>query len=217
MDKSIFTSLLTMRDEPLFRTTFKLSPDAASALKWLSDEHGIQFKDIMNRIMADRRNLNNLNNQSECLGEVLEELKKSESDAKQRAKRKTLLVSQASMRMLRNVCEEHMIARDALVEQIILSSKSCIEEIVQEMEQRRREALEMMAPWLLEGKEICNRMMEILDPQDPIIELMDRVYALANNAGVAIKGQVRIGEQYDLIASLQPLHNISEFAGGVDA
>ena len=149
--------------------------------------------------MADQRSNHNGEAHSTCLEEILDELKTKERETIKRTRRKTLLVSQASMRLIRQICEENLIARDALVEQIILSSKSCIEEIVQDMERRRREALELISPWLNEGREISNKIMKILDPQDPIIELFDRVYNFADNAGAAIKGEVRIGEQFDLI------------------
>ncbi|MDP8238783.1 MAG: hypothetical protein P9X24_06820 [Candidatus Hatepunaea meridiana] len=168
--REIFTSLLNRRAESSFRTTFTISQEAVDGLKWLSDNLGIAFKDIIDTILNEHQPNTDNSENSTCIQEIISKLNGVQFETIKLSIRKTLSVSQNAIHSLSQLSKDKNISRDILVNQIIIYSRSCIEEMIVEIEKNHKEALQMINNWVQEGKNIDEKLHEMLAPNDLIVD-----------------------------------------------
>lgn len=100
------------------RTTFRLSDQAEALLKFLSDCQGIPEREILERHTSD---LYAEPHNSPLLVDILKKAKGALSQ--ENTQRRTHLVTEETIDMLKRLCSRHDVSRDELVEQIIHLAK----------------------------------------------------------------------------------------------
>ena len=164
------STALDLRGRQSVRATFRLSEACIDAISILSAQLGIKQKSIFDHLMENDQVLKNM----------ASELENTEFDRHQRIQ-KTFVISRRSLSFLDMISSEHNAPRDALVE---YSVRRLLPIIAKERKkhEKRKELLAEISKHFANGWSLLSKSEEMLGKDDPIVNKMQTVMSVYENA-----------------------------------
>lgn len=163
-----FTS--DLRGRQSVRATFKLSEGCIEAISIVAAHLGIKQKSLFDHLVEDARSL-------KSIAREIQNIKLTRQGRVQ----KTFVISRRSLLSLENISKNFNAPRDALVE---LSVQRLLPIIAKEREkhEKRKKMLNEIARHLEEGERLLNKTKEIFGEEDTIVEKLESVMTVYDNA-----------------------------------
>ena len=163
-----FTS--DLRGRQSVRATFKLSEGCIEAISIVAAHLGIKQKSLFDHLVEDARSLKS----------IAREIKNIKLTRQGRVQ-KTFVISRRSLLSLENISKNFNAPRDALVE---ISVQRLLPIIAKEREkhEKRKKMLNEIARHLEEGERLLNKTKEIFGEEDTIVQKLESVMAVYDNA-----------------------------------
>lgn len=166
--KEIFAGLIDRAREPVIRTTFMLSRDAVNALQWMSDELDVQIRDVAHLALCNNEQSPVHSASGTCVEEILDRITNSAApDRTDYTERRNLSLRQDTVDTLNGLARKHEIARDVLINHMILYARECLAEMVRERDEERQAVMAELDHWLQYADKVLDRVSSALNDTDP--------------------------------------------------
>lgn len=197
-----------LRDRQSVRTTFKISQDSVETIGILAKHHGVSFKEIFDNLSTQflkERFLKKLANKEELeqapllqqLAHIAEKYMAQKgdqyADRQKGLVRKSQVVSRGALRTLNEVSKEYQIPRDLLVDWSLVIMRDKFEKDIKATREKYQEAYEIIAELNSHASNAVEKLWELLDPDDPILERFASVGAVLEDLHSAIKSNLDNG------------------------
>ncbi len=151
------SSLLEQRS---VRTTFKLSESGKNALDWLINSTKLKPKELFDAMLIKENRI----------GAAMDYAVGEAGSRPTKQIRKTLVVSKRALRLLNRYSQKQKIARDVIVENLILLFKALIESIAEKEKQQEKKALDLIYDFASSASSLEEKLKTMLDEDNPIVD-----------------------------------------------
>ena len=173
-------SKISLSEKQSVRTTFKLSEDCINAIDWLLKTNNLKPKELFDLICSN----------NDLVNLAAEAAKINEKNISAKYKRKTFVISKRVLRLLNKKSEEHTISRDLIVEKLILLFKALLEKHTEEEKQKEEKALSIISDFWSKAEKIENKLKDLLDDDNPILDRFGVVIVIIMNLVSAIESKL---------------------------
>lgn len=170
------------------RTTFRFSEDSLNAINWLVESHELKPKEILDALCADER----------FLTYVIQAVKDENKEASAvKRNRKTFVISKKALRLLNKYSRENQVARDRIVENLILSFKSVLQQQAEKEKEQEKEAKEIISGLCKQAYSVEEQLKDLLHEDNPILDRFGEVVVVLDNLVGAIEAKLTNGVPID--------------------
>jgi len=196
--KNIWKAAKNELAEKTLRTTFRLTKEANEALNWLVEDHRYTLKSVID-LLCLNVNLGRDSDLAEdtVLSSVIKLSKSFDFGDLDRSVRRTMAVSDKSIRILNHVSRKFGIQRDFLVDRGALFLKSLFEQSKEEEKRNHQEAFELIDKFYTSAKDLEDKLLILLDIDDPIRVGFSIMVARLEYLRIDIKNEIEKGMPID--------------------
>ena len=168
--------------QPVVHSTFRLSHEAQSAIKHLSDSLGFKNAELFERLLILFEGLEKTKNPISLM----------EANGKTKGIRKTYIVKKETLSKLSKLAKAKNATRDLLIEKASLAFKNMLEETLSDKKERYRAILEKtINPFWSKAEDMERKLSDELGSDDPIVKRIGYIVILAMNLSMAIENYVK--------------------------
>lgn len=175
-----WVSKTSLSEKQSVRTTFKLSEDCINAIDWLLKTNNLKPKELFDLICSN----------DDLVNLAAEAAKKDDKNISVKHTRKTFVISKRTLRLLNKKSEEQTLSRDLIVEKLVLLFKALLEKHTEEEKQKEEEALSIISDFWTKAEEIENKLKDLLDDDNPILDRFSIVIVIIMNLVSAIESKL---------------------------
>lgn len=170
------------------RTTFKLGIDSLEALEWLCNNLDVSAKKVLDLVTTE----------GEILNVAIQAAQERKINAPKDPVRKTFVISSKALGQLNKASSKNNVARDSLLEVLLLAYRKFVEKFQDEERKREEKALEIISEFMAEAeKKYGKRLREVLDNEHPILKRFGVITIIIENLLNAIQEKLEEGTPID--------------------
>lgn len=184
--------------EKVSRTTFRITEEANEAMDWLAEHYGTALKSLIDILCLNiPPESNGELGENTFLSSVVKHSQDIDFKALNRSVRRTMVVSNKSLKVLNSISKKAKIPRDFLVDKGVLLLKGIVEFSKEEEKKKHTKAFDMIDEFYKNADTLQGRLIEMLGDEDPIVQRFGYVTVLIDNLHSAIKAEIDKGEPID--------------------
>ena len=168
------------------RTTFKISNEANKLISSLTKSYGLKPKELLD-IICKNENL---------IGMAAKDIVQKKVKYKQTI-RKSLVISDNVLKLLKKKSENYKISRDSLFEALIRFFNALLEIQKEKQKEDHERANKLISDFWSQADKLEKELKTFLDDDDPIIERFGHVYIVIQNLILAIEEELYSGKPID--------------------
>jgi len=174
-------SKTSLSEKQSVRTTFKISENCINAIDWLLKTNNLKPKELFD-IIGSNNDLVNF---------ATEAAIKDEKNNSVKHTRKTFVISKRVLSLLNKKSKDDkgkpIIQRDLIVEKLVLLFKALLEKHTEEEKKKEEKAQSIISDFWTKAEEIENKLKDLLDDDNPILERFGLIIVIIMNLESAIE------------------------------
>ena len=173
-------SKTSLSEKQSVRTTFKLNENCINDIDWLLTTNNLKPKELFDLICSNDALVNI----------AAEAAKKNDKNISIKQTRKTFVISKRVLRLLNKKSEEQGLSRDLIVEKLVLLFKALLEKHTKEEKKKEQKAHSIISDFWIKAEEIENKLKNLLDDDNPILDRFGLVIVIIMNLVSAIESKL---------------------------